>query len=175
MKPIMSCMMDIYPILICGSMNGDLHFVKSSCLYSDPDFLLLDNLPKKKMCLSKSYPSHISFVDQIELYTAKDKNKKDLFTTGLSDEAILKWRLDEESPYWDVDNLDHDIDQIDVFSEMIPEDKFNNLMTELLPLREEINDIQNNVEESTEPEYEIYLGFFKLLNIIFFFFFFKIF
>ena len=151
-------MLDIYPILICGSMNGDLHFVKSSCLYSEPDFLLLENLPKEKMCLAKSYPSHISFVDQIEIYKAKDKNKKDLFTTGLSDETILKWRLEEESPYWDVDNIEHDIDQIDVFSEMIPFDKFQNLMKELLPLREEIFDIQNNVEESTQPEYEIYLG-----------------
>ena len=158
MKPIMSCMMDIYPILICGSMNGDLHFVKSSCLNTDPDFLLLDNLPKKKMCLAKSYPAHVSFVDQIELYKAKDKNKKDLFTTGLSDESIFKWRLDEESPYWDVDNIEHDIDQIDVFSEMIPEDKFITLIEELLPLRTEIFALHDHIEESTQPEYEIYLG-----------------
>lgn len=154
----MSCMVDIYPMLICGSMNGDLHFVKASCLYSEPDFLLLENLPKEKMCLSKSYPSHISFVDQIELYKARDKNRKDLFTTGLSDEAVFKWRLEEESPYWDIDNFDLDIDQIDVFSEIIPKDKFQNLIKEHLPLREEILEIQNNVEESTQPEYEIFLG-----------------
>lgn len=154
-------MVDIYPILICGSMNGDLHFVKAACLYTEPDFMLSENLPKWKMCMSKSYPSHISFVDQIELYKARDKNRKDLFTTGLSDEAILKWRLDEESPYWDIDNFDHDIDQIDVFSEIVPQDKFKNLKEELLPLRTGILEVQSFVDDSTQPEYEIFLGFFS--------------
>lgn len=35
----MSVMVDISPFLICGSTNGDLHLVKSSCLYYDKDFI----------------------------------------------------------------------------------------------------------------------------------------
>ena len=40
-------------------------------------------------------------------------------------------RLDEESLYWDLDNIEHDPDQIDIFSETMSFEKFNNLIKEV--------------------------------------------
>lgn len=84
----MSVMIDQSPFLICGSTNGDLHLVKQSCLYYDKDFIV--EIARKQMCLAKSYAAHISFVNQIETH----QNAQYLYTSGILDECIMKWRLD---------------------------------------------------------------------------------
>lgn len=48
--------------MVTGSIRGDLHFVKNTCLSVEKDFVT-DNLPKEKMVLAKSYAAHISFVN----------------------------------------------------------------------------------------------------------------
>jgi hypothetical protein len=60
--PFISVMFDLKPFLLCGSIKGDLHFVKQSCLYFEKDFIS-NEIPKEKMCLAKTYAAHVSFVN----------------------------------------------------------------------------------------------------------------
>lgn len=78
------------------------------------------------MCLAKSYSSHVSFVNQCEISKAND-NKTYLFTSGITDECIFKWRLKEEQQYWDLDNLSYKLEQPDIFAELVTKDNFSNL------------------------------------------------
>lgn len=62
----MTSMVDRYPnYIICGSQNGDLHFVKLTALFYEKDFII-ENIQLNKMCLGKSYAAHASFLNQIE-------------------------------------------------------------------------------------------------------------
>jgi hypothetical protein len=116
LKPIMTCMLDLDSLIVCGSFNGDLLFVKSSALYLIKDHLLEKS--KQKMGLAKSYTALTSFVNQIEFQKRRIESSKNpldrlqnesesyqhfLYTSGISDEVILKWRFDEESPFWELD------------------------------------------------------------------------
>lgn len=84
-------MVDIKPFILTGSTNGDIHLVKSSCLYYNKD-TVGESIHNKQMCLAKSYSAHISFVNQIEAH----KSNEYLFTTGIVDECVMKWKLFEE-------------------------------------------------------------------------------
>jgi hypothetical protein len=77
--------------------------VKNFGLSSDSDHLDYKS-SAKEMCLAKSYAAHISYVTQLEY----DHKKKYLFSTGLSDECVMKWNLQMERPLWDYDNLDYE-------------------------------------------------------------------
>lgn len=52
---------------------------------------------------------------------------------------------------WDLDNLTYDRKQPDLFTELIPKDKYNNLLKELLPLRAGIADKVKNVDDTRQP------------------------
>jgi hypothetical protein len=60
----------------------------------------------------------------------------------------MKWKLDEEQQYWDLDNLNYEKKQPDLFTELISKDKFKNLYNELLPLRQGIADKVKNVDDT---------------------------
>lgn len=92
-KAVISSMIDMGNIFICGSVNGDLHVLKSYAFYLDPT-TDIDKLPKDKMCLAKTYSAHISYINQIDLiYRNKEKNLKEIISTGIYDECIIKWRF----------------------------------------------------------------------------------
>ena len=97
------------------------------------------------MCLAKSYSAHVSFVNQCET-TAK--NTDYLFTSSITDECIMKWKLIQEEQHWDLDHIEYQIDQPDLYSELVTKDKFNNLQSEVLPLRANIAEAKSNVEET---------------------------
>lgn len=85
-----------------------------------------------QMCLAKSYSAHVSFVNQCER-TMINGNKTYLFTSGITDECIFKWKLKDEEQYWDLDNLTYKLEQPDIFAELVTKDKFSNLQNEVLP------------------------------------------
>lgn len=95
-----------YQFLATGSIKGDLHFVKNSCLSGDKDFVT-ENIPKEKMFLAKSYAGHVSFVNQIE---ANPSNPNYLFTSGIADECVFKWKFVQEEQLWDLDFLEYKLD-----------------------------------------------------------------
>jgi hypothetical protein len=150
-SPVMSVMMDLPPFLVCGSTNGDLHLIKQSCLYYDKDFV--NEIAKKQMCLAKTYPAHVSFVNQIECHS----NAEYMFTSGVVDECLMKWKLVEEQQFWDLDNLNYEKSQTDLFSELISKVKFKNLYNELLPLRASTGEKLRNVDDTRPPEVELRL------------------
>ncbi|KAL4455920.1 hypothetical protein ABPG73_008674 [Tetrahymena malaccensis] len=162
--PYISVMLDLKPYLICGSIKGDLHLVKQTCLMKDKDGKegISQNIVVRpdQMCLAKSYSSHVSFVNQCER-TIINGNKTYLFTSGITDESIFKWKLKEEDQYWDLDNLTYKLDQPDIFAELVTKDKFSNLQNEVLPQRQETAETCSQIEDTKESPVEL-----KLSNII---------
>ena len=77
----------------------------------------MESIPREKMCLAKSYAGHISFVNQCE---TNPKNQEYLFTTGIHDECVIKWKFVQEELLWDLDNLEYQPTHPDIFSEIIP-------------------------------------------------------
>lgn len=73
----------------------------------------------------------------------------------------MKWKLDEEQQIWDLDNLNYEKRQTDLFQEVMSKDKFKSLLNELLPLRQGIADKCKNVDDTKQPEVEL-----KLTSII---------
>jgi hypothetical protein len=74
--------------LVLGSVNGDVHLVQTSCLEYEK---MLDAFPKRKdMFMGKTYPAHCSEVYHLEF----NQTKMGLFTSGLSDKCVLKWRIE---------------------------------------------------------------------------------
>ena len=146
-QPVITGMTKFENYLVCGSYNGDLHFVKTSCLYQGPDQEVEIN-KDKFWCLAKSYSAHTSFISQVELYDDY------LFTTGINDECIMKWKFKQEGKYWDCDNLSepevHEEEVLDRFFEVMSDDKFKTQLQNLLPLRNDISETIANVEEGRE-------------------------
>ena len=105
------------------------------------------------MCLAKTYTAHISFINQIESH----QNTDFIYTSGILDEVIMKWRLCEEQQLWDLDNIPYSKRQSDLFAELMSKDKFKSLQDELLPLRQGISDKQKNVDDTKCPEVELQL------------------
>lgn len=111
------------------------------------------------MCLAKSYSAHVSFVNQCE--STSREGKTYLITSGITDECVFKWRLREESQYWDLDNLSYKLEQPDVFAELVTKDKFSNLLNEVLPQRQEMAETCSQIEDTRESPVDL-----KLSNII---------
>ncbi|EGR29518.1 PH domain protein [Ichthyophthirius multifiliis] len=152
--PYMSVMLSSGNTLICGSIKGDLHLVKQQCLYSDKDFQNQQNKPNY-MCLAKSYSAHVSFVNQCENSPGTFEY---LFTSGITDECVMKWKLKSEEQLWDLDNINHRLDQPDIFAELVTKDKFNNLINEVLPQRGEIAEVCSQIEDTKESSIELQLS-----------------
>ena len=95
------------------------------------------------MYLGKSYSAHCSFVHDIAT------QQQWVLTTSVSDECLFKWRLQiEEHSRIGGDKEDEQIDAID-------KEDFASLIRDVLPIRNELMDIQMQVDEADTPEYEI--------------------
>ena len=128
--------------LFLGSINGDIHIVKKTALYFEKDGIA-DNINKSRLCQSKSYIGHVSFVNQIEIDSKETSRELCLYTTGINDQCVFQWSIQIAELYWDLDHMPHDITKEDVFmGEVEPHDKFFNIMNEQLPLRDEIIELQ---------------------------------
>lgn len=63
-------------------------------------------------------------------------------TTGITDEAVFKWRLTIENKELDKDYDNYDIKQPDKYHEIKSLEKFNNDLAVFLPLRKEIKNVK---------------------------------
>ena len=70
--------------VLTGSIRGDIHFIKRSCLYEEKD-MSNQMSSKDKMSLAKSYAAHVSFINQCETTTSNTINDDYLYTTGITD------------------------------------------------------------------------------------------
>ena len=106
------------------------------------------------MCMAKSYSSHVSYVNQI----IASKNLRYLYTTGISDQCVIQWRIKQEWKLWDLDLLPHDRNTKDLYSEIMTKQKFSNLCDNILPLREDIyEDVIANIENTDEFSHDLTL------------------
>ena len=127
--------------LIMGSELGDIHLARLSSLFTDNEVSNQNEYARDQdMCLAKSYPAHASFVNQIELLRLKSVSPSSpslnyLLTTAISDECVMKWRLDVESLSQDKDYKNYNPEEHDQFSEIKPSDKFKNETENILSLR----------------------------------------
>lgn len=87
----------------------------------------------------KTYAAHVSFVNQCETNVA---NSNHFFTSAISDECVIKWKLFQEDQFDDLDFIEYPIEHPDIFSEVITRDKFINMINEVLPVRQETNEIK---------------------------------
>ncbi len=93
--------------IIYGSMMGDLHMVRYESL---PIEKSNDLTNLKQYFFGKTYTAHNSFVNQILMYyPTADHNNAFLFTTGVTDESVFKWKLTIESSQLDKDYDSYDI------------------------------------------------------------------
>jgi len=83
--------------LVYGSNQGEIHFTKTNSLVYDKDFHI-ENIPKSKMYLGKTYVAHASFVQNMAIMEIKENDI--LLTIGVYDESIFKWKLivEDEAP-----------------------------------------------------------------------------
>lgn len=96
--------------------------------------------------MSKTYNAHVSFINQVE-------TKGDfLFSTGMHDGCIVQWSFIQEEEQWETDFRDFNTDIPDPFLELPTKEKFDNQMNEILPLRHQVYEIQQNLDEITDPE-----------------------
>lgn len=144
--------------LILGGTQGDLHIVRRICLSFDKNETA-DNITKNRMCQSKNYQGHVSFVNQIEL----DKDHTHLFTTGMNDQCVFQWSISQSNKFWDLDFVEYDITKEDVFlAEVEPKTKYNSIIDEMLKLRDEVRHMRDKIDETIEPE--LYLELHKVIG-----------
>ena len=105
--------------------------------------------------LGKTYSAHHSFVNQIQLF--QDQSVKYLLTGGVLDECVLKWKLNIDNSDIDCDYQVYDLAENDKLNETKGFDKFKNDISIVLPLRKEIREVKEQVDESEYPEQEIRL------------------
>ena len=86
----------------------------------------------------------------MELYTVLGGNE--IFYVNTPDRPI------QEDQYCDLDNMDYAPDQPDLFSELVTKDKFTNQLNEVLPLRNEISEVKQNIEDTKEAPVELQLN-----------------
>lgn len=91
----------------------------------------------------KSYSAHSSFIHSMELF------QDILITSSVSDECLFKWKLNLEEH----NEIAEDVTdaQIDVISKL----DFTGLIYDVLPIRNELMDIQMQCDEAGIPDYEI--------------------
>ena len=76
-----------------------------------------------------------------------------LFTTGVSDQTVFQWKINKAKKYWEMDHLDYDINREDVFfAELDPKDKYTTMIEQLLPIRDEVYELQQDIDKTYDPE-----------------------
>jgi hypothetical protein len=161
-KPlIVSSINEFNNYLFMGCTNGELCVALKSCLYMEKD-TVTETLEPDKYCQAKNYSAHASFISQIEIYEenlGSVLGEKYLFTTGCYDQAIFQWRVNVGDPKWDADHFPEiDIDAEDLFGEVETKDKyFNIIINKFLHIRNQINELQQNIDTTIKPELELKL------------------
>ncbi len=93
------------------------------------------------MAISKTYVSQASFISHMEL----SSDLKYLFVAGQLDESIVKYHVHELSTNCDLDYQPYDTYHNEVPETYVTKDKFYNFINSIMPLREEIKNVLEDV------------------------------
>lgn len=101
-------------ITFLGCTEGDIYICKNSFYSPCEDKITTDEITSY-FCIAKMYAAHISFVDQLEC--SRFQEKEFLYSTGLNDEAVYKWRV----IHTDAQN---ELDHVAPLADTYPPDQF---------------------------------------------------
>ena len=137
---------------ILGSSKGDINILKPTFLFVEDDFNV-DNLEFDKYCLAKNYAGHASPVDSIQMCGASK-----MYTTSFHSENIFEWTIDVGKKDWELDHKDYKLNMEDVFlREIEKKDEYFKIVNEMLPLRNEIVELSQNIDTAIKPEVSLKL------------------
>ena len=94
------------------------------------------------MSLAKTYVSHTSFINQMEL----SHDQQYLFASGAIDDCVVKYRVSVEGDWSDLDSTCYPVLSEDPHEEYLNRNKFQDFLNNLDPIREEISEIMMDVE-----------------------------
>jgi WD40 repeat protein len=139
--------------LFFGSGKGDISVVKDYCLQVPPN-MTVESLRLDQYFLAKSYAAHCSAIENIEI--SDDKQK--LFTSSASDEVIFEWTIKKGEPEWELDHTVYDLNMEDMFlREVEMREEHKKIITEMLEPRNQIIELQQNIDTKVEPEISLKL------------------
>lgn len=136
---------------LLGSSYGDLSIVKPEFLTVEDDFNP-ETCPLTAYSQAKNYAGHCSPVENIRVSGAK------LFTSAAHCEDIFEWNLEIGQKEWELDHRDYDMDMEDILLRGIEsKDEYTKLVSDILPLRNEIVELGLNIDTSIDPEVSLTL------------------
>lgn len=150
-KLSISAMGDFGDWIVLGSVEGDLSITKKTVLYFPEDYSP-EQIESTHFCQGKNYIGHAGPVDRITL------SQNRLFTSGFNEEAIFEWAVEIGKNEWEFDLLNTKQDAEDLFlREIEKKEEYDKIINESLPLRNEIIELKQNIDNSMEPEIELEL------------------
>jgi hypothetical protein len=131
---------------VAGSSKGDLYLFRFDALYVDPKSIRAfktEELAKADMSLARGFSAHTSMVICTEIYQTDH-----VFSSALSDQCIVQWKLEYEDQEWELDynNIDQKMGAEDPYEEVPSEPNFKILVNDIWQQRLEINSINNDIE-----------------------------
>lgn len=149
---LISAMGDFGEWIVLGSSTGDLSVVKKSALYF-PESMAVDQLESHNFCQAKNYIGHSGPIDSIKL--AGDK----MFTSEFHQEVVFEWQIIQGKLEWERDHSDKWVEDAQEYylREIEPKVEYDKIVNESLPLRNEIVELKQNIDESVAPEIELKL------------------
>jgi WD40 repeat protein len=140
--------------LVLGTTRGDINLVNKACLFVG-QAQSVEALRGDQYCLAKSYSAHCSPVDNLEFSSLKG-NK--LFTSGEGDEVIFEWTVNRGEKSWELDHTDYRMEMEDMFlREVEKKSEYKKIIAEMLESRNQIIELQQNIDTSVEPEISLKL------------------
>lgn len=150
-KMVISSIGDFGDYLIMGATEGDLNIIKRNFLYLDDD-KTVESIRDQNYCLAKNYIGHCSPIDLIE------KAGNLLFTTSIYSEDIFEWEIIQGKKDWELDLKDYKLDIPDIMiRDFQSKDDYLKVVKEMLPLRNEIVELNQNIDTSSDPELSLEL------------------
>ncbi len=133
----------------CGSTSGNLYIFRFKALLIDRNQVVNFNLQKIRktdMALTRGFSAHTSMVLCCSLITCKDANEKYFFSTSVSDQCIMQWKIAEEDHEWELDYNKFSEGREDPFLETPTPDRFSELTKEIWPQRLEVAEFRHNID-----------------------------
>ena len=150
-KMRISSICDMGDYVVLGGAKGGIHIVKKTFLYMEDDYTH-ENMVEAQYCLGKQYVGHDMPVDFIE------STGKYLFTSSICNENIFQWEVVRGKKDWELDHKDYKMEIDDIFLRGIErKEEYLKIVKEMLPLRNEIVELKQNVDTSIEPELSLKL------------------
>lgn len=135
-----------------GDVEGDL-FICKNALFSLEREKVNESELYSYFCTAKTYAAHTSFVDRLEFLQTDGGDW--LYTTGLSDECIYKWKVQYSDPSLELDHiapLDHALFADEFLGEVPDRESLAAALNSHFPVREQLFQLAAGVDLDVFPK-----------------------